>query len=96
MEQTPPLPLFPPLRQSPLSGNTRVGAQAPPFPTPHSPCFLKDDLFKYSLILYLGFPFLVEFMQPVCNTLLGLNAIEISCLNFSCVLRYIVKENVPT
>ncbi len=39
------------------------------------------DLLRFSLILYLCFRFLIDFIKPVFHPLVGLGGIQMSCLN---------------
>jgi phosphatidylglycerol---prolipoprotein diacylglyceryl transferase len=42
--------------------------------------YQEGDLFKFYLIAYLGFRFLVDFIKPDFRPLVGLSAIQIACL----------------
>jgi len=40
----------------------------------------EGDLFKFYIIAYLGFRFLIDFLKPDFHVILGLSAIQIACL----------------
>ncbi|WP_017317367.1 prolipoprotein diacylglyceryl transferase [Mastigocladopsis repens] len=51
----------------------------------------EGDLFKFYLISYLGFRFLIDFMKPDFRSLLGLSAIQIACL----ISLFCYRRNIP-
>jgi prolipoprotein diacylglyceryltransferase len=51
----------------------------------------EGDLFKFYLISYLSFRFLIDFLKPDFRPLLGLSAIQIACF----IALFCYRRNIP-
>ncbi len=53
--------------------------------------YQEGDLFKFYLVCYLSFRFLIDFIKPDFHIFLGMSAIQIACL--CCIVYY--KSSIP-
>jgi phosphatidylglycerol---prolipoprotein diacylglyceryl transferase len=63
----------------------------------------EGDLFKFYILSYLSFRFLIDFIKPDFHLLLGMSAVQISCLlaifyyrhSFWEILKFETHQNIP-